>query len=251
MKFKIQILEPCHEDWNLMTPSGKGRHCEACDKVVVDFTRSTKREIAKYIANNENICGRISEEFLGVTLEDEKEKKSFGLNGLVATVVNLLAITTAMNAQTMSPENQSIKAIERIQVRQDNSSLLCGDKKQTMLVHGVVVSALDGFGMPGTSVTIKDTEIGVTANFEGEFEIPINVQNNEVVLLFSFMGYVSKEVSISEDTPLPLKIFLEEESGEVGEIIINTGYQKLSRRKITGIVARIEATELKVVSEKE
>lgn len=251
MKFKIQILEPCHEDWNLMTPSGKGRHCEACDKVVVDFTRSTKREIAKYIANNENICGRISEEFLGVTLEDEKEKKSFGLNGLVATVVNLLAITTAMNAQTMSPENQSIKAIERIQVRQDNSTVLCGDKKQTMLVHGVVVSALDGFGMPGTSVTIKDTEIGVTANFEGEFEIPINVESNEVVLLFSFMGYVSKEVSISEDTPLPLKIFLEEESGEVGEIIINTGYQKLSRRKITGIVARIEATELKVVSEKE
>lgn len=166
-------------------------------------------------------------------------------------MVNLLAITTAMNAQTMSPENQSIKAIERIQVRQDNSSLLCGDKKQTMLVHGVVVSALDGFGMPGTSVTIKDTEIGITANFEGEFEIPINVESNEVVLLFSFMGYVSKEVSISEDTPLPLKIFLEEESGEVGEIIINTGYQKLSRRKITGIVARIEATELKVVSEKE
>lgn len=251
MKFKIQILEPCHEDWNLMTPSGKGRHCEACDKVVVDFTRSTKREIAKYIANNENICGRISEEFLGVTLEDEKEKKSFGLNGLVATVVNLLAITTAMNAQTVSLENQSVKTIERTQVRQDNSSLLCGDKKQTMLVHGVVVSAFDRLWLPGATVTIKGTEIEVSANSDGEFEIPINVEDNEVVLLFSFMGYVSKEVSISEDTPLPLKIYLEEESGEVGEIIINTGYERTTRTTLAGAISRIEATELKVVSEKE
>ncbi len=120
-----------------------------------------------------------------------------------------------------------------------------------MLVHGVVVSALDGFGFPGASVTIKDTEIGVTANFEGEFEIPVNIENNEVVLLFSFMGYVSKEVSISEDTPLPLKIYLEEEIVDNGEIIIHTGYQKLSKPTFRGGFSRIDFTKLEEVSEKE
>lgn len=65
------------------------------------------------------------------------------------------------------------------------------------------------------------------------------------------MGYVEKEVSISEDTPLPLKIFLEEEIVDNSEIIIHTEYQNISRRQITGIVSRIDFTKLEEVSEKE
>ena len=33
------IPNPCHEDWNKMTPEDKGRHCSVCDKVVIDFTK--------------------------------------------------------------------------------------------------------------------------------------------------------------------------------------------------------------------
>ena len=32
------INDPCHENWNEMTPQEQGRHCAKCDKVVVDFT---------------------------------------------------------------------------------------------------------------------------------------------------------------------------------------------------------------------
>jgi hypothetical protein len=37
-KFQLQIPEPCHEDWNKMTPVHKGRFCDSCEKAVVDFT---------------------------------------------------------------------------------------------------------------------------------------------------------------------------------------------------------------------
>ena len=35
------IPEPCHENWNKMTPQEQGRHCAVCSKVVVDFTKKT------------------------------------------------------------------------------------------------------------------------------------------------------------------------------------------------------------------
>ncbi|MDO5856927.1 hypothetical protein Q2490_06465 [Myroides odoratimimus] len=42
MKYRIEIPEPCHEDWDKMAPQDKGRHCAVCDKVVVDFSKASK-----------------------------------------------------------------------------------------------------------------------------------------------------------------------------------------------------------------
>ena len=43
-----------------MTPSGAGRHCAACDKVVVDFTTMTEAELLRYFKNRpQNTCGRL------------------------------------------------------------------------------------------------------------------------------------------------------------------------------------------------
>ena len=58
-KRSIHIPEPCHEDWNEMTPKEKGRFCQACDKVVVDFRKKTKSEILDIIDKAAgNTCGR-------------------------------------------------------------------------------------------------------------------------------------------------------------------------------------------------
>jgi len=58
---RISIPNPCHEDWNQMTPDEQGRFCLSCQKTVVDFTQMNKAEIQQYFktAVNEKICGRI------------------------------------------------------------------------------------------------------------------------------------------------------------------------------------------------
>jgi hypothetical protein len=38
------IPEPCHEDWERMTPTERGRHCASCDKVVVDLSACSPTE---------------------------------------------------------------------------------------------------------------------------------------------------------------------------------------------------------------
>ena len=42
-----------------MTPSGNGRHCDSCDKTVVDFTAMTLEQIKIYFDKNKGIrvCG--------------------------------------------------------------------------------------------------------------------------------------------------------------------------------------------------
>lgn len=59
-KFKIEIPNPCHEDWNTMTPEAKGRFCGSCEQIVIDFTGMIPREIATTLSSQKNICGRVT-----------------------------------------------------------------------------------------------------------------------------------------------------------------------------------------------
>jgi len=57
---------PCPASWNAMTPSGNGRHCATCDKVVVDVTAMTPPaakaflavELPQRLAHGDHVCVR-------------------------------------------------------------------------------------------------------------------------------------------------------------------------------------------------
>ncbi|GAB4139491.1 MAG: hypothetical protein Fur0041_14670 [Bacteroidia bacterium] len=56
----FSINKPCHELWNAMKPADNGRYCDACCKVVVDFSGKSNDEILGYLRShsNERVCGR-------------------------------------------------------------------------------------------------------------------------------------------------------------------------------------------------
>ena len=58
---QIKIAKPCSEDWDKMSKNNLGRHCQLCDKTVVDFTKMTSEEIRDYLSKKgkQRICGRI------------------------------------------------------------------------------------------------------------------------------------------------------------------------------------------------
>lgn len=57
-RHKIIIPEPCHENWDKMSPKDNGRFCLSCTKTVVDFTKMLPEEIQHYFNSNQNICGK-------------------------------------------------------------------------------------------------------------------------------------------------------------------------------------------------
>ena len=49
-KLQLSIPEPCHENWQEMTPTQQGRFCKACAKEVIDFSMMTDTEVLNYFA---------------------------------------------------------------------------------------------------------------------------------------------------------------------------------------------------------
>lgn len=58
-KIILSIPEPCHQDWNQMTPVEKGKFCSSCQKTVIDFSMMSDREIAAFLKKPAtSTCGR-------------------------------------------------------------------------------------------------------------------------------------------------------------------------------------------------
>jgi len=66
----ITIPEPCHEDWQRMTPNEQGRHCALCCKTVVDFSNWEPQEILFYLSANQadQVCGRFRNNQLNIPI---------------------------------------------------------------------------------------------------------------------------------------------------------------------------------------
>ena len=64
---KIVIDNPCHENWDAMSPNEKGAFCLSCQKTVIDFSVKTVEEIKNFfleLPQTETVCGRFHEEQL-------------------------------------------------------------------------------------------------------------------------------------------------------------------------------------------
>ena len=57
--FIVRIPEPCHEDWNGMTPDANGKFCSSCAKSVIDFSNKSDTEIRDILLEkkDQKVCG--------------------------------------------------------------------------------------------------------------------------------------------------------------------------------------------------
>ena len=80
---RISIENPCHEDWQGMTPEAQGRFCSACEKTVIDFSQMSDAEILNYFSQPraERVCGRFTSEQLSPKSEGTKQLKNDGNYG--------------------------------------------------------------------------------------------------------------------------------------------------------------------------
>ena len=60
-------------------------------------------------------------------------------------------------------------------------------------VSGTVVDSEVGVGLPGASVVVKGTSVGVSSDFNGDFSI--SAESGDI-LVISYVGYESAEISI-------------------------------------------------------
>ncbi|WP_281635512.1 SusC/RagA family TonB-linked outer membrane protein [Flavobacterium marginilacus] len=93
--------------------------------------------------------------------------------------------------------------------------------------------------VPGANVNLKGTSSGTSSDFDGKYSIK-DVPSNGV-LVFSFLGYKTKEVIVSGRTTI--NVTLEEESNMLKEIVV-IGYGAVRKEAVTGSVSTIAGKEL-------
>ena len=110
-----------------------------------------------------------------------------------------------------------------------------------------VKDEVKGDSIPGVTVLIKGTTIGTSTDAKGLFKmtIPPTVQNNDLALVFSFIGMKTQEVKVGDKTKF--RIVLEEDKEELEEVVV-TGYANIKKTSFTGNAVTVTKDELKKVS---
>ncbi|MCH7415522.1 mucoidy inhibitor MuiA family protein [Belliella sp. R4-6] len=90
-------------------------------------------------------------------------------------------------------------------------------------VNGIITDS-NGQAIPGANITVKGSSIGTTSDLNGRYSLtlPSSAQR----LIYSFIGYRSKELTISGDL---MNVILEEDMQSLNEVVI-TGYGGLEAR---------------------
>ena len=108
-----------------------------------------------------------------------------------------------------------------------------------MVVKGLVTDTKKQ-PLPGVTVMIKGTSLGTVTDAEGHYVLTIP-QRDELVLVFSFVGMNSREVTYKGEKELNVE--LEEKIAEMDEVVVTGIFQK-SQASFTGSATTVTAKEL-------
>ncbi|MBW3468096.1 SusC/RagA family TonB-linked outer membrane protein [Arthrospiribacter ruber] len=106
---------------------------------------------------------------------------------------------------------------------------------QSRTVTGTVTSPEEPEGIPGVNVVVKGSSTGTITDIDGRFSI--NVPQGANALVFSFVGYQTREVALTNADNIEVE--LQPDVKALGEVVV-VGYGTQERRELTGSVSSID-----------
>ncbi|HEY4788886.1 MAG TPA: TonB-dependent receptor, partial [Bacteroidales bacterium] len=106
-------------------------------------------------------------------------------------------------------------------------------------VTGKVVDVSTGVSLPGVSISVEGTTIGVVTDVSGNYTIEVPDKN--AVLVFSYIGYLKEQVTVSDKTTIDVQ--LSPDVTKLEEVVV-VGYGTVKKRDLTGAVASVSSSEI-------
>ena len=107
-------------------------------------------------------------------------------------------------------------------------------------INGIVLASDNSDPLVGVTVMVKGTEKGTITDLNGSFSL--NLEEEENIIVASFVGYKSKEISVNNITKV--SIFLEEDITELGEVVVTALGFKEERDKLGQTASKVEGNEI-------
>lgn len=109
---------------------------------------------------------------------------------------------------------------------------------QSRTVTGKVTDS-KGETLPGVSIKLKGTSVGATSGTDGRYTI--NVSGNNNILVITYIGFVTQEVALNNQTSLDIALVSDVQGLE--EVVV-VGYGTQKKVNLTGSVASISSEQL-------
>lgn len=108
---------------------------------------------------------------------------------------------------------------------------------QSSLVRGKITDAI-GEALPGVTVTVRDTQRGITADAQGAYSLSAS---KDEILVFSGVGFQKQEVPVKGRSVINVVLVAEDRS--LDEVVV-VGYGTQRKIETTGSIVSIKAAEL-------
>lgn len=200
-------------------------------KISLDYKNTSLKEVLGAIENQSEFFFLYSEKIIdvnravnieahGITIEKILDKIFVGTNVNYTLKGRQIVLTT--------PESNLFETHSNTQ-------------QQKSIIGKVTDTA--GLGLPGVSVTVKGTTVGIITDTEGKYtleRVPTNA-----TLVFSFVGM--RTVEISAEGKNIININMQEDAIGIDEVIV-TGYTSQKKADLTGSVSTVDVSKIRTGS---
>lgn len=226
---QIKVPKPCHENWHAMTPKEQGRFCGSCEKIVVDFSKMSDKEMLNYFtkAAGQSTCGRFANDQLNRTVEETINKpRRFSL----AYVWNLL-LASVLFFESCNDATTGVVVCEKPAVQQGAGEeptlgkvVIADDTtraKPVAEIKGKILNGGSGLPVAGAEVRIAGSTKKTVTDSKGRFSL-LSENRNAISLEVSAQNFHTKTVQLdSKSDWAHVKVMINEEAFIMGEIAVS------------------------------
>ncbi|MBK8521204.1 MAG: carboxypeptidase-like regulatory domain-containing protein [Chitinophagaceae bacterium] len=193
-KLQLTIPQPCHENWQNMTPTDQGRFCNACAKEVIDFSMMTDTEVLNYFTSrtHDKVCGRALPNQLERTISKPKDptKRLFWYWNYLVMFCMFFGKGNGAKAQGGMKPITELSPAKNTDIRGEMIKVGDVNRDISRVITGKIMDT-DGNPVSFALVKIKGTAKGVAADANGAYSMRINSND---ILIISGAGFIEKEV---------------------------------------------------------
>ncbi len=166
-----------------MVPKGKGRYCDKCNSIVIDFSKMTDEELIKTVASKKYECGKFSNEQLEKLYYIEESRKETCLPArqgkkywmaIAASIVAGMFQVSSSYSQTPTTTTHQLihksTSIERNDQPESPSAPLVKEEVKDE-INLVIQHAETKKGIGGISIVIEDLNIDSNSGADGVLTI--------------------------------------------------------------------------------
>ena len=116
------------------------------------------------------------------------------------------------------------------------------EKKEKTIVAQGIVKDTKGIPLPGVTVMIKGTSLGVVTDVKGAFKIAL--PQDTVTLVFTFVGMKTQSVKLKAgEERKDLNIVMKDDEQKIDEVVV-TGYMNIKKSSFTGSATHVKKEDI-------